>query len=196
MSANRTDRRRSNNSTPCLRRRRRGLSLIEIMIALAIAATLLTAAAAAFNASSDVVRTNDEFFRATQAARVSLHQILTNVRRASSVEDNRDPVTRIPDTTKLQLTTARNDDGSGQDLLTYKYLPANQKLMLLTDEDLTDPDYTLASNVGTLAFDVEMGKDYNNADVVVRVDVSITVKVGRNSVTLSGSAAPRRNIIY
>jgi prepilin-type N-terminal cleavage/methylation domain-containing protein len=178
------------------RRRRRGLSLIEIMIALAIAATLLTAAAAAFNASSNVVQTNDEFFRATQAARVSLHQILTNVRRASSVEDNRDPVTRVADTHKLQLTTARNDDGSGQDLLTYRYLPANQKLMLLTDEDLTDPDYTLASNVATLAFNIEMGKDYNNSDVPVRVDVSITVKVGGNSVTLSGSAAPRRNIIY
>lgn len=168
--------------------RRRGLSIIEMLISLAIAVTLLTAAAVAFNVSSTIIQSNDEFFRATQAARISLHQILTQIRRGS--------VNQTWDAQTLRLVTARNDDGSGEDDMTYKYLPANQKLMLVTNDDATDPDYVLASNVSAMTFDVEIGEDYTKAPCVVRVNVMVTVKVGKNVVTLSGSAAPRRNLVY
>lgn len=168
--------------------RRRGLSLIEVMVSLAITAALLTAAAVAFTTSADVIQANDEFFRATQAARISLHQVLTQVRRGS--------VSTTWDANTLRVVTAVNDDGSGGDDYTYKYLPANKKLMLVTNDDLTDPDYTLASNVDAMVFDVELGQDYTLAPCVARVTVAVTVKVGGNVVTLSGSAAPRRNLVY
>jgi hypothetical protein len=41
-----------------------------------------------------------------------------------------------------------------------------------------------------------MGKDYNNTDCVARLSVSIVVTVGQNTVRLSGSASPRKNLIY
>ena len=164
------------------RRLRYGLSLVEVMVSLAIAATLLTAAAAAFNASSQVVQENDEFFRATQAARISLNQMLTQVRRG-----------RVPLAAggqALRLTTAADED------VTYRYLPANQRLVLITNADGTDPDYTLASNVSFMTIDVEAGKNAIGADCVARVSVTIRVRVGSNEVTLTGAAAPRRNLQY
>lgn len=167
---------------------RAGLSLVEVMISLSITALLLTAAAGAFQVSAAAVQDNDEFFRASQAARVSLHQILTQVRRGS-VRLDADPQW-------VRLTTAPEaGQVTGKDV-TYQYAPATKRLMLVTNDDLTDPDYTLASNVVDMRFDVEPGTDYTNAPCVANVTVMIRVKVGGNQVTLSGAAAPRRNLQY
>ena len=170
------------------RRRRRGLSLVELMIGLAIAASLLTAAAVAFNASSQVVERNDAFFRATQAARISMHQILTQVRRGS--------VNLASTAQELRLITATTEGGGGDEDVSYKYIPAEKKLLLVTHDIVDDPDYVLASNVAGLTFTVEPGQDYTKAPCVVRVTVRIRVQVGDNDVTVSGSAAPRRNLVY
>src|SRR5207248_2657435 len=70
-------------------RGRRALSLAEVMIALAITSMLLTAIAAAFQSSTQVIENNDKFFRATQSARVATNQILTEVRRSDSIDDIR-----------------------------------------------------------------------------------------------------------
>jgi type II secretory pathway pseudopilin PulG len=166
----------------------RGLSLVEVMFSLVIAAGLLTAAAVAFNASSDVIQANDQFSRGTQAARVSLHQILTHVRRGS--------VNTTWDSQTLRLITEKEDDGSGEQDLTFKYVPASKQLKLITNGVVSDPDYVLANNVSAMTFAAEIGQDHTLAPCVVRVTVHITVSVGGNSVTLSGSAAPRRNLVY
>jgi hypothetical protein len=158
------------------------------MVSLAITATLLTAAAAAFNASSQVVQENDEFFRATQAARISLHQILTQVRRGT--------VQLASDPHWVRLTTAPAEGEVAGDDVTYRYLPANQRLVLVTNADATDPDYTLASNVSGVTFDVDPGTNAIGAACVARVSVTIKVRVGSNEVTLTGAAAPRRNLQY
>jgi prepilin-type N-terminal cleavage/methylation domain-containing protein len=168
------------------RRLRRGLSLVEVMVSLAIAALLLTAAAAAFEASGRAVQTNDEFFRATQAARVTLNQILTQARRGA--------VDEVWTTTTLNVIT-EEADGTSRDV-TYQYLPDLKKLVLVTNDVPDDADYTLASNVADMRFDVEVGEDYNKAPCVAHVAVSIAVEVGKNQVRLSGSAAPRRNLVY
>src|SRR3954469_10482361 len=64
---------------------RRGLSIAEVLISLAISTFLLVAVAAAYNASADAVEMNDKFFRATQAGRVTMNQLLTEIRRADFV---------------------------------------------------------------------------------------------------------------
>src|SRR5205823_7082731 len=64
---------------------RRGMSIAEVMISMAIAALLLVGVSAAYTASADAVEANDNFFRATQAGRVTMTQLLTEIRRADSV---------------------------------------------------------------------------------------------------------------
>src|SRR3982750_1159937 len=89
------------------RRHHRGMGLMEAMIALAITAALLTGVAMAFVASSAAVSNNDQFFRATQASRISLNRILTQVRRGT-VDTN-------STSTSLHLLTDTNQD------YTYNY---------------------------------------------------------------------------
>lgn len=169
-------------------RRSAGLSLVEVMISLGIAAMLLTASAAAFHASSAVVQNNDEFARASQAARISLHQILTQVRRGS--------VQLASGSDWIRLTTApQPGETTGKDV-TYQYVAMSQQLVLVTNDDGTDPDYVLASNVANMQFHVEPGTDYTNAPCVANVTVMIRVRAGDNDVLLSGAAAPRRNLQY
>ena len=168
--------------------RRRGLSLIEVLMALALTAMLLTAAGMAFNVSADSVQANDEFFRASQAARISMHQILTQIRRGS-VQMTWDPHW-------VRLTTAPESGQTVGDDITYFYSPTTKQLKLITNDVTTDPDYVLANNVTDMTFGVDNDKDYNNADCVSRVTVMIKVKVGKNEVLLSGAAAPRKNLLY
>ena len=170
---------------------RRGLGLAEAMISLTIAATLLTAVSAAFNASSQAMKVNDDFFRSTQAARVSLARILTQVRTGA--------VDEASTANNLHLIT-----NSGQDL-TYMLVaesdPAKGPMRLVMVNNTTGQTYDLARNVTTAIgtnspFAIELGQDYNNAVCVSRVSMGIAVKVGSNEVRLSGSAAPRRNLTY
>ena len=63
------------------------------MISLAISASLLTAIAAAFSASSQAIETNDQVFRAPQAARVTINQIITEV---AELQTRREPASARP----------------------------------------------------------------------------------------------------
>src|SRR5258706_5221728 len=141
------------------------------MIVLAFSALLLTAVAAAFSASSEAIEQNDTFFRASQAARVSMTQILTEIRRANAVS--------VPvGNSSLSMITFDNHDR------TYKYDAAAQKLKLITNDILTDPDYTLASNCTSATFDVDTITDAGGIKHVVRVAVTVIVKVDKNAIRL------------
>jgi Tfp pilus assembly protein PilW len=178
-------------ATKQIRPSRRGLGLVEAMISLVIAATLLTAVSAAFNASAKALQINDEFFRSTQSARVSLARILSQVRTGQ--------VDEASTANNLHLITT-----GGQDL-TYKLVtesdPTKGPMRLVMVDNSTATTYELARNVTTTIatdspFAIELGKDSNNADCVSRVSLSLSVKCGGNEVRLSGSAAPRRNLSY
>lgn len=155
---------------------RRGLSLAEVMISLAISAMLLTAVAAAFTASSEAIETNDEFFRASQAARVSMNQILTEIRRCGSVT--------WPGSTPTDLSMTAHD-GKLRD---YVYDAASKKLQLVTSA-AGSPTYNLASNVQSASF--AYSTDPAGAKVL-RVSVTVIVQVGKNTIRLTGSAAVRK----
>src|SRR5205085_1077278 len=101
---------------------RKGLSLAEVMISLAISAMLLTAVAAAFTASSEAIEQNDEFFRASQAARVSMNQILTECRRCKNV--------KWPGATSTDLSMIGHDGN----LRDYFYDATKKKLQLITSD--------------------------------------------------------------
>ena len=57
--------------------------------------------------------------------------------------------------------------------------------------------YPLASQVfATSPFTADIGKDANNTDCVSRVAVKFDVRVGGNTIEVSGAAAPRRSLAY
>ncbi len=161
---------------PCVqgrgaRLRHRGLSIGELLISLAISAMLLTAVAAAYSASASAIEINDQFFRASQAARVSVNQIMAQVRKCQTVTIN---------PTSLVMTTATGEDR------TYAFDSASNTLTLTLTNQLVPPTYKLAHNVSNVSFTTD-GKS---------VSMSITVQVGNNKVLLTGCAAPRRTITY
>ena len=165
---------------------RRGLAMVEAMISLAIASALLTAVGVAFSSSSQAMKINDEFFRASQASRVSLTRIMQQVRLGS--------VDEVSTATSLHLIT--NGAPIPRDV-TYTYDSASKELRLITNDDLTDAAYfVMARGVTQCSFVVDLGKDYNNTDCVSRVTMNIAVKKGNNEIFMSGSAAPRRNVVY
>ena len=181
---------------------RRGLGMIEAMIALAITAALLTAVGAAFTASAKAMTVNDEFFRSTQAARVALQRILWQVRNGS-VDD-----TSTANSLHLITNTVYDDSGNvikqPQDV-TYSLVtesdPTKGPMRLVMVNNANNQTYELAKNVTTAVsssspFVVELGQDYNNTTCVSRVSVVLAVKVGVNEVLVSGAAAPRRNMAY
>jgi prepilin-type N-terminal cleavage/methylation domain-containing protein len=168
---------------------RRGLSLVEVMISLAISASLLTAIAAAFSASASAIEVNDEIFRATQASRVTMLHLLTEIRQGEVSPNSTAAAMRL-------ISGSGSVSGAGADR-TYRFTgaPANQ-LLLVTESDLTDLDYPLARNV--LATDAVNDskfeytfKDLPTGRVVLQVTVTLVTKVNKNTIRLSGTASPR-----
>lgn len=161
---------------PCLQRARRGLSLVEAMISLTITSMLLGAMAAAFSASGAAVENNDAFFRSTSAARISILQVMSEVRRCQAL-------TAFSD--HLDMITADNCDR------TYKFIssPDGNGQLVLIDNASPDPttaQHTLASGIASLTF----------ASDTKTVTMTLTTQAGANQVTLSGAAMQRRLLTY
>lgn len=149
---------------------RTGMSLAEVLIGLAITASLLTAVAAAFQASAAGITHNDQFTRASQAARVSVNQVMAQVRKCQS---------GVVADTSLELT-----DDAGN-VTTYTFDETSNKLTF-TYDDIVPVTRTMASNVKRVAFATD-GKT---------ITMTVNVTIGTNTVTLNGSAFPRRMMTY
>ncbi len=153
------------------RRRCAGLGLVELIVSLSIAAMLLTAVAAAFSATTSTIEMNDQFFRASQACRVSINQIMAEVRKCQS---------GVVDDPSLELTTS-----SGQKRL-YEFDDVSKRITMTLPDEPTPPTYVLARNVDSCQF-------YTDGETIA---MRVTVKIGTNQVTLSGSAMPRRTMTF
>ena len=165
------------------RRRGRGIGLVEVMISLAICSMLLTAMAAALMGSTAAVKVNEDFFRATHGARVALVQLQSALRRCDQCS--------VPSNTRIDLITYDGKDRS------YLFDAVKGQLLLVTNSSSTDPDYVLARNVSNVNF-VADSEYYPGTTTsrVVRVTISFDMQMGDEKVHLSGSAVPRRAIVY
>jgi Tfp pilus assembly protein PilW len=180
-------------STTRFHRNARGLSIVEVMISLTISSFLLVAVAAAYNASANAVEMNDRFFRATQAGRVTMNQLLTEIRRADWVACSASYDT-------IYVTRPQQNKLPNEDSREFKYDLAAKKVTLTihfknlaTGAVWSSPTYTLASNVETATFGpADKITDATGMQQDVRVPITIDVKIGANSVRLSGSSGPRR----
>jgi type II secretory pathway pseudopilin PulG len=179
---------------------RKGLSLPEAMISLAITALLLVSVATAFSSASQAIEMNDTFFRCTQAARVTVDQLLGEVRNCDSLDMNTANTIRIIRPAPGSGPYSRQTNETERD---FVYDSANKRitLQIFYSGGTSSPVYELASNVASCSFGPpDMGLDYNNAVIPIHVPVSVTVKAGTgnttSSIVLNGSASPRRATKY
>jgi len=157
-----------------------GFTIVEILVALAITAMLLTAVAVAFNASIINYRQNGDIFKTINHARQALFRLTTQLRTATAV----DPTS--PDN-ECAFITANGDD------ITYRYDSSDNKLYLITNYDSSDPDYVLCDNVAGLTFT----KDTVTEDAVTyvkSVQISITIAISDIQQTFSAAAVIRKNL--
>ena len=151
--------------------RRAGLSLIEVMISVAISATLLVAVAAAFSSSSQAIEVNDQFSRASQAARISLNQVLAEVRKCKSGATSATVLELVDPQDKRRI---------------YTYDAAAKQLTLTLPDQIPVTTYTLARNVSAAGFATDGHT----------ISMTVSVQISNNRITLSGSAMPRRTVSF
>ena len=163
-------------------------TIIELLLALAITAMLLTAAAVAFNASIKNYEENENIFHSINKARQALFRITTELRTADAVATD-DP------NTECSLITAQLKP------ITYRFNSGDNKLYLITDDDLFDNDYVLCDNVADMTSTRDTFteiEDVNGVPVSVTkvrsVQTSMTVKSGNLQRKLSAAAVIRRNL--
>ena len=172
------------------RRQRRGLSVVEALISLAISSLLLVGVASAYNASADAAEQNDRFFRATQAGRVSMNQILTEIRRADKI---------VTATTNDSIIFDRPTDtriNAEEQSREFKYDAAAKAITLTIyfkrsdGSTYTKGPYTMCRNVTEAKF----GPPEKNKALTLelRVPVTMVVSIGGNNVRFSDTSGPRR----
>jgi len=157
-----------------------GFSIIELLIALAMAGLLLTAVAVAFDASANSSRENQELFKIVSPTRAALFRITSQLRTAVAVDPN-------TATNQCSLITATGED------LTYQYKSGDGKLYLVTNDDSTDPDYVMCENITNMAF-TKIIASRDGQTYVKSVQISITVSLGNNSRTIASAAVIRKNL--
>jgi prepilin-type N-terminal cleavage/methylation domain-containing protein len=174
---------RINNHIYILRKKcNSGFTIVELLLALAIAAMLLVGIATALNASLVNYRENENMFKAVNSARQALLRITNEIRTA----DAADPASPANECT---LITANGAD------ITYRYNNADNTLYLITNDDLGDPDYVLCDNITAMTFTKQtFVQDFQTK--VKSVQISITVQHDNTEQKISAAAVIRRNMTW
>jgi len=164
---------------------RTAFTIVELLVSLAITALLLAAVAVAFNASVMSYNENEKIFRAVNSSRQAITRITTQLRTASAV----DPCAPV---NECSMVTANGRD------ITYRYNNTDNKLYLITNDDLSDDDYILCDNVTAMSFvkDTQIAADPNNGLEVKSVRLSMTVSSGDIEKTAAAAVVIRRNLVH
>jgi len=152
-----------------------GFTMVELLLAFAITALLITAAAVAFNASVMNYKENEDIFRATNSARQSLSRITSQL-RTGLVDPN-----SISDPNRCKLLCS---DGS---TVTYRYDPDDNTLYQLNHG--TGAENVLCENVTAMSFEKDI--DASTGDVK-SVQISMTVECDNIHRTVAAAAVIRK----
>ena len=162
-----------------------GFTIIELLLALAMTALLLTAVAIAFNASMTNYKENEDIFRTVNNARQALMRMASQIR--SGLVDPADIANQS--FCKLKLPDPNNPTlYLGE--VTYRYdsndvYPHRGKLYL----NKNGTDYLLCDNVTAASF---TKTPTSNGLDVKSVQISITVGQGSAEQTFSAAAVVRK----
>ncbi len=156
-----------------------GFTIVECLVGLAISAVLLTAVAAAFNASLINYRENEEMFRSMNNARQALTRMTNEIRPAGYYDGD----------IWYGMGYAAPGPSCGLYLadhtfIRYEFRPAEKKLYLVKG----GTSYLLCSNVQNAVFTTVS----ENAIDAKSVIITLTVREGRYERTLSAAAVLRR----
>jgi len=157
---------------------RTGFTIVELLLAVAIAGMLLAAVAFAFNASAVNYRENEEIFKTMNNARQALFRITSQLRTGHWVNPGAPP-------NQCSFFTA---DADGNEPITYDYRSAAKKLYLITNVDSNE--YVLCDNVTAMSFTKTPTDDGDCKSV----QISMTVASGDTHRTVSTAAVIRRNL--
>jgi prepilin-type N-terminal cleavage/methylation domain-containing protein len=157
-----------------------GFTIAELLIALAISAILLVAVAVAFNASATNYQQNEDIFKTVNSARQALFRMTSQLRTAGAVDPN------APNNECTMITAAGEN-------ITYRYNSGDNKLYLITNDDLSDSDYVLCDNVTAMTC-TKTSVIEDTLIKVKNVQISITVMSGNVQKMISAAAVIRRNL--
>lgn len=167
--------------------RRRAFTLAEILLAMAILAVLLTAVAAAMQASFKGYKDNDRLAAANQAARSVMNRITRDIRSCYDAQ-----------TTATSVSIVTNSTG----LTVIKYELINQALHysktgIATSILLGDGNDRIKVTDFSACSDQNTGHDSKGRPCSTWVMVSMTIVVDNvQSFTLTATADPRANQLY
>jgi prepilin-type N-terminal cleavage/methylation domain-containing protein len=191
---------------PAIRIQRRGVGLIELLLALAISALLLTATAVAVDASFKAYANNQEESSLLQQARMALNRVVTSIRTS----DTHAPIApaQLVDFRAGLLATDKGigmiqEDGTD---IVYRHDAAKKQLIA----EVKGKTYIVARGVETFTVTMEpMRSDEalrtgSSYDLLRRANILITLRTtaqtaqssettGKHPVTLSVSVTARRN---
>jgi type II secretory pathway component PulJ len=163
------------------------MTLVELLLSLAISATLLTAAAGTYQAAGTVIEDNDRFFRSSQQARVCMAQFVKEVRQAK--------VVNTVSSTQVQLVDVNGHNRTWQ----YVAAAANAPGQIQIVDNTAGTTHVAATNVNYAVFNCKSGliPPFNlNVTKPLQVSFVLQVQSGVDQVVLSGGAAVRQEIAY
>jgi len=167
--------------------RRRGFTLVECLIGLAISAILLTAMAAAFNASVTNYRENEDMYWTMNNARQALARMTSQIRTAGYFDTSTNPVTAYG----VSLWDPNNQCTFYTpefELFRYDFRSADSKLYLV--KLATNQEYVLCDNVVAATFTRTPTEDGTTS--AKNVQISLTVQEGDFRRTLAAAAVVRK----
>ena len=182
---------------------RRGVSLVELLISLAIVAALLSATAVAVKASFDAYRANQTQADLTQRARLTVHRLLGAVRTAR----DHAPVTaaksaQFASGQRVVDSGVAMFDADGRDV-SFAFDPADGVIRQTTDGET----FVLVRGVETFEVTLEPMRSPESLkagggfDRLRRATVLLTLRAdplegeaGGETFTLSSSVVPRANV--
>ncbi len=197
------------------KKQKKAFTIVEVLIALAITAMLLTAVAVAFNASIKNYQENEKMFKTMNNARQAMLRMTAQLRTAGyyvvdsndgvkylyTVEGHYEKIDDANDAIFFPASPASPNNicnfytPDGQ-YLTYEFRDASyanptcrNKLYLIGNGN----EYVLCDNVTGMNFKKEIDNS-GGAITRIRVSISMTVDIGDTSQTVSSAAVIRRNL--
>lgn len=167
---------------------RRGLGIVEMLIALAITAMLLTSVAVAFHASLNTIDENQKIATATQNGRVVLNRMLSEVRQAVDVSVQTGRVTILPPLDAGGVTMTKYELLNGTLWYRQTVGGAETSYPIITPED--------GVVINAFAISYQSGTDADGQACTKSITARLDLQVGANRFAITASTNPRRNLIW